>query len=223
MNADIPYRIIQFACGKAQQGYVTPTQYNLVINQAQLMYLDYLKGEYTKYQPGRPIAVVEFAQNEMIRTSLAPFIYGALLTPNPITGIAPYPSDFEYTDAMWGQYGFYKIKFVQQDRLASYYNSVIDPIQSNPVYLIKHEGFQFYPETIGNVSLSYIRTPPGIVWASNPDSNGRPIYDPINSVPPVWADSDMYQIIVRALQLVGINLQAADVVQYSQLIKTQGA
>ena len=44
MDSDTPYRIIQFACNKAQQGYINPDQYMLVINQAQLMYLDYLKG-----------------------------------------------------------------------------------------------------------------------------------------------------------------------------------
>jgi hypothetical protein len=213
---------MQLACNKAQQGTLTPAQYNLSINTGQNMWLDYLRGEYQKYQPGRPVSVVEFSQNEMIRTSLSPLIYGALLTPNPITGIAPYPSDFEFTDAMWGQYGFYKIKFVQQGRLASNYNSVIDPIQSNPIYLIKHEGFQFYPETIGTTSLSYVRTPPGIVWAYTEDANGRPIYDPLNSVSPVWANTDMMQVIVRALQFIGLNLDLPLVLQYANEIKNTG-
>lgn len=222
MTADTPYKIIQLACGKNQQGYITPNQYMEYINQAQLMYLNYLKGEYQKYQVGRPIAVVEFSQNQMIRQSLAPLIYGAILSPNSTTGIAPFPSDYEFSDAMWGQYGFYNIRFIQQDRLASFYHSGIDPITSNPVYLIKHEGFQFYPETIGKTSLSYVRIPPGIVWAFTNDIHGRPVYDPINSVDPVWGDTDMFQIIVRALGLAGLNLQLSLVIQYANEIKQNG-
>ena len=60
MNANTPYEIIQYAAAKNQQGYISPDDYNLVINQAQRQYLDYLLGEYQKYQVGRPIAVVEF-------------------------------------------------------------------------------------------------------------------------------------------------------------------
>lgn len=222
MDANTPYKIMQLAFNKAQNGTLKPDNYILSINMAQGMYLDFLRGEYQKYQLQRPISVVEFGQNQMIRQSLAPLIYGAILTPNPTTGIADYPSDYEFSDAMWGQYGFYNIRFVQQDRLSSYYRSVIDPIQSNPVYLIKHEGFQFYPETIGTTTLSYVRTPPGIVWAFTEDANGRPIYDPVNSVAPVWADTDMMQIIVRALKIVGVNLQLGVVMQYADEIKNMG-
>src|SRR4051812_10509602 len=103
-----------------QQGYFSPADFYYYINQGQRGYLDYIKGEYQKYQAGRPIAVVEFGQNEMIRQSLAPLIYSAILTPNNITGIANFPSDYEYVDAMWA-YGFNRIRFIQQDRLDAYF------------------------------------------------------------------------------------------------------
>ena len=60
-------------------------------------------------------------------------------------------------DAMWTLYGLYKIRFVQQDRLDDYYHSTIDPVVTNPIYLINHEGFQFYPENIGAAKMSYVR------------------------------------------------------------------
>lgn len=223
MTVDEVYRLMLFAVAKnTQQGYLSPDDFNLTINVAQRSYLDYLLGEYQKYQIQRPIAVVEFGQNERIRESLAPLIYGTVLPVNSSTGIGSFPYDFEYTDAMWSQYGFYNIKFVQQDRLHSYYRSTIDPIAQNPVYLIKHEGFQFYPETIGNARLSYVRKPPSIVYAYVYDGNGIPVFNPFNSVNPVWSDTDMLQIVVRALMLVGVNLQFSTVIQYSQDIKQSG-
>lgn len=222
MDANIPYEIIKYAAAKNQQGYISPDNYYLIINQAQRQYLDYLLGEYQRYQVGRPIAVVEFGQNEKVRQSLAPLIYGTVLSPNPTTGIAPFPPDFELVDAMWSMYGFYNIKFVQQDRQSSYYRSSIDPVAQNPIYLINHEGFQFFPENIGSTKMSYVRNPPSIVWAYNLDGNGLPVYDPINSVGPIWNDFDMMNIITRALQLVGINLQLGAVLQYSKEIKEGG-
>jgi len=217
------YRLVQYATAKnVQDGYVSPDDFNLAMNNGQRMYLDYLLGEYQKYQPQRPIAVVEFGQNERVRESLAPLIYGANLFPNTTTGIAPFPDDYEYSDNMWGLYGFYNIRFVQQDRLDSYIHSSIDPIAENPVYLIQHEGFHFFPENFGSARLSYVRKPPSIVWGYVPDSNGIPVYNPATSQDPVWGETDIIQIIIRALQWIGVNLQFGMVVQYANEVKTQG-
>ncbi len=222
MTSDDTYKILQIAINKNQNGYLSPDDFFRIINQAQSQYLEFLLGEYQKYQPGRAIPVVAFGQNQKVRTSIAPLIYGTVLAINSSTGIAPFPSDFEQVDAMWEQYGFYNIRFAQQDSLRSYYRSVIDPIETNPIYLIKHEGFQFYPETLGYARMSYVRTPPSIVWAYTLDSNGVEHYDPFNSVAPVWSDMDMMQIIARALRLYGVNLQAGDVINYANEIKNMG-
>lgn len=223
MDVNQVYSIIKYACAKnTSQGYISPDDFNnILMPVAQSNYLDYLLGEYQKYQIRRPISVVEFGQNERIRQSISPLIYGTILNPNP-QGIVAFPSDYEYNDAMWGLYGFYNIRFIQQDRLDDYIHSTIDPVATNPVYLINHEGFQFFPENIGVAKMSYVRTPPPIFWASILDVNNRPVYDPLNSQQPVWADTDIYEIIVRALQLVGVNLQLGVVIQLANDIKNNG-
>lgn len=226
MNSNVCYQIMQFAVGKnIQQGYLSPQDFYTSINTAQQQYLDYLLGEYQRYQIKRPIAVVEFGQNERIRDSISPLIYNVILPINSTTGIASRPSDYEYMDAMWGVYGNYNIRFTQQDRLDSYIHSDIDPVASNPVYLIRHEGFQFFPDRPygeNQAKMSYIRTPPSIVWGYNLDSNGIPAWNPATSQDPVWSDSDMYQIIVRALLLVGVNLNYSQVMGYADQVKQGG-
>jgi hypothetical protein len=184
--------------------------------------MDYLLGEFQKYVPGRPFAPVEFGQNEDIRQRLSPFI------PYPVTlaingsGLAPYPNGYLNSDAMW--YGAYKrrVKFIQQDRVDSHVNSYIDPIATNPVYLIYKDGFQFYPTNLGSATLSYIKQPDQLHWGFTLDIYKRPIYDSTTSVQPQWADLDILEIIVRALAIVGVNLQLNVVEQYSQVIKNQG-
>ena len=223
MNVDDVYKLVLYSTSKnLQQGYVSPSDFNLVINTAQNSYLDYLLGEYQRYQVKRPVAMVEFGQNERIRDSIAPLIYSVVMPVNSTTGIAAYPSDYEYVDAMWGQYGFYNIRFIQQDRQDSYIHSEIDPIATNPVYLLRQEGFQYYPVTIGNVRMSYVRNPPPIFWGYTEDGNGLPVYNSALSQQPIWSGTDILQVIVRALAIVGVNLQFATVQQYAEQIKQGG-
>jgi hypothetical protein len=88
--------------------------------------------------------------------------------------------------------------------------------------MINDTGFEFAPRTIGTASLSFIQQPLPITWAFTLDVNQRRVYDAVNSVQPVWNDVAILEIIVRALALVGINLQLRVVENYSQIIKTQG-
>lgn len=226
MNSNQMYEIWSYAIAKnKQQGYGSPSDFYITINQAQRSYTDYLLGEYQKYQAQRPIAVVQFGQNERVRDSIAPLIYNTILPINSTTGIAPRPSDYEYVDAMWSVYGTYNITFTQQDRKDAYIRSVIDPVVTNPVYLIRHEGFEFFPQRPygeNQAAMSYVRTPPSIVWGYVEDSNGIPVWNPATSQDPVWSDTDCLQIIVRALMLAGVNLQFNTVMTYANEIKQGG-
>lgn len=217
------YDVITYAVAKnSGQGYVSPDEFNeQIMPVAEQGYLDFLLGEYQKYQIKRPIAVVEFGQNERIRTSLAPLIYGTILNIDG-TGLSPFPSDFQGVDSMSTVYGLYNIKFVQQDRQVTYRKSVIDPVATNPIYLIKHEGFQFYPEDTGQAELSYVRKIPFMKYGYQLDGNGLPVYNAALSTQPIWPDTDIYQVIVRALALVGVNLQIGVVMQYANDIKNTG-
>jgi hypothetical protein len=217
------YEIVQYCVAKnTAQGYVSPQDFNHVINIAQRSYIDYLLGQYQQYKDKRPIPIVAFGENERVRTSLAPLIYETIIPVNNVTGIGAFPYGFLQVDAMWGQYGYYNIRFTEQDRLSANIRSVIDtPTTTNAVYLIRHEGFQFFPETIGNVRCSHVQNPPSISWGYT-EVNGIPVYNPANSSQPVWSDDDMLNIIVRALAIVGVNLQLGVVLQYANDVKKGG-
>lgn len=223
MTVDEMYRIIKYIIRKNQNGSINPSDFGLIVNRAQYEYMNYLLGEFQKYLPGRPMAAVEFGQNQDIRQRLTPFIKTpATLAINGSTGVAPYPADFQAADAMYyGQYNR-RVKYIQQDRLDSHLNSYIDPIATSPVYLTIDTGLQFYPTNLGTARFSYIGTPPTIVWNSTNDIYGRPVYNPVGSVNPAWYDLDCFQVICRALLMVGVNLQLGAVQQYAAMIKNQG-
>lgn len=223
MTVDECYRLMQYTLNKNQQGYLSPQQFNMVINQAQFSYFNYLMGEFQRYQPGRPMAPVEWGQNAHIRERLTPFVQPpSTLTIDATTGNMPYPDNYEMWDAMYWGANKKPVKFIQQDRLASHLNSYIRPIATNPVFLSIYTGFEVHPTTVGTTQLSYIRTPTSINWNNTTDIYGRPIYTPAGSTDPQWRREDMLQIIVRALQFVGVNLQAPMVSQYAEQIKQGG-
>lgn len=221
MTVDEVYRLMQYILNKNQQGYFAPDKFRLVINQAQRSYQSHLLGSFEQYTPGRPVARVELGQNSVVRQRLAPTIYGYILSIDA-QGKSPYPADYIQTDSMYSIYGVSRIRNVQQNQLDAYYNSTIDPIATNPIYLIEDTEFQFYPTTTYQAKLHYVRDAPDIVWGWLPDSNGRPVYNPATSVDPVWDNAAIMDIIARALKLVGINLQSAAVVQFANEVKNEG-
>lgn len=221
MSVNDVYELIQFIISKNQSGYLTPSDFNRTINQAQTSYASYLLGTLQKYSPGRSYAPVELGQNQVVRQRLTPIIYVYTLSVDP-AGFSPYPHDNMQQDAMWSLPYHGRVRYVQQDALYSVLDSGIDPVATNPIYLIEDGGFRFYPNDIGSARLSYVRIPPQIYWAYTLDINGIPAYDPALSVNPVWDDIAMLDIIARALQMVGINLQAPAVNQYANMIKEGG-
>lgn len=224
MNVNDVYELIKYIANKNQQGYISPSQFNLTINQAQKSYVSWLLGSFQQYQAGRPIAKVELGQNSVVRQRLSPAIYGYTLNIDN-AGFSPYPSNYLQTDAMWTIYGFKRIRYTEQDALYSVFNSVIDPVNNtNPIYLIENDGFRFYPTTLmyGQARMSYVKDPEAIVWGYTLDGNNRPVYNPATSADPIWDDVSMLDIIVRALRMIGVNLQSGAVSQYAEEIKNLG-
>lgn len=216
--------LFDYVLNKYQTGDVSPEEFNSIINQSQKSFCTWLLGEVQQYQNGRAIARVGFGANEVVRNKLTPVIYGYILNPNS-SGFAAYPRDFQYSDtiSIYGSiYNHKSVSYTEQTKLWSRINSSITPVQYNPIYLLKNDGFQFYPQSNQQMLLSYVRNPPEIRWAYTLDANDIPVYDAVNSIDPVWYDIDCYEILVRALSMTGVNLQATQVSQYANMIKTQG-
>lgn len=223
MTVDELYKIEQLIINNNQNGNLTPDRFNLINEQAQYDYMEFLLGDFRKYTPGRPIPPVAWGMTGRIRQSLTPFIQPpTTLNVDPITGLTSYPPEYQMWDAMY--WGIYKerVKFIQQGRLASHLNSRINPVSRNPVFLSVYRGFQIYPTNIGTTQISYIRTPRPIRWSYTLDVNGRPVYNAATSSNPEWNREDMLQIIVRAMRMMGVNLQAAQVSQYAEQVKNNG-
>ncbi|MBK7883528.1 MAG: hypothetical protein IPJ81_06815 [Chitinophagaceae bacterium] len=222
MTVDFMYKLMLEIINKNQQGYLPPAGFNNYINQSSISYMSFLFGQTQQYSPGRPIARVELGMNEILAQRLAPFVDPIYTLTINGSGVAPYPPNYEQIVAMFTNTGLQRIRYAEKDKIYSLANSVIDPVATNPIYSIQNNGFQFYPITLGNAKISYVKTPPEIIWAFILDDKGRAIYDAGNSVDPLWNDVDCLEIITRALAMVGVNLQSAAVIQYANQITKGG-
>lgn len=211
------YFIIDKSSG---QGDISAEEFNIIANTSQYSYQDFLIGEIQQYQYGRPIARIEYSFNEVTRQKLTPFITDFALIVDG-NGKANYPPDFILVDALLDANNN-RIRFVTQDRLYSFLDSEIDVIATNPIYLIKDAGFQFFPITLATAQLSYIKKASAIFYATTQDANGREIQDVTNSKDPLWYEADCLQILVRMLNIAGVPMQLNQVIQYANQIKTQG-
>lgn len=221
MTVDFIYNLVLFICNKNSRGPVTPSNFNEVINIGQYGYTAFLLGEYQKYMNGRPVPPVALGMNRRVRQSLSVITEHNVPLTIDANGFMLYPADHEYTDAMFTSTNK-KIRYVEQHNLAWTLDSEIDPIAANPIYTLEKTGYRIYPNNVGNVKVSYIKTPPLINYGVSPDPNGRGVYDAAASTHPVWSEIDCFEIIARALEPIGVHLQNEGVAQFAREIKMTG-
>lgn len=221
MTVDFIYELVLFIANKNQRGSIIPAGFNRVINVAQYGFVAFLLGEYQKYTNGRPVPPVALGMNRRVRQSLSVITEHNVPLAVDSAGVALYPTDHEYTDAMFTTSNK-EIRFVEQHNLHWALSSEINPVASNPIYTLEKTGFRFYPNNIGSAKVSFIKTPPTITYGTTPDLNGRAVYDAAVSVHPVWGEVDCFEIIARALRAIGVHLQHQDVSQYANEIKQGG-
>lgn len=222
-TVDFCYKLMLYILNKNQTGgNLSPADFNRIFNMAQVSYVSYLTGSVQQYSPGKPVARVELGQNAVVRQRLTPVIYGYILNIDN-TGYAPYPGDYVQTDSMWSIYGYNRIRYYDNDKWYSAYNSSIDsPTTTNAIYRLRDDGFEFAPTNLVQAKMAYVRNPPEVVWGYTVDGNNRPVYDPATSVDPIWDFVSILEIIVRALKMSGVNLQFPLVEQYANEIKNLG-
>jgi hypothetical protein len=113
------------------------------------------------------------------------------------------------------------VKRVEDDRVASYLKSVIDPVTSNPIYTEYDTYYQFYPINIGSVNIVYLRIPLDATWAYTLVS-GRPVYDSAASVNPLWDDTLYPEIVSRMMREYGVSVASGEMMGYFNSVNQGG-
>lgn len=231
MNINEFKNFVEYIVRKKNSGYLSPEQFNMAVNRAQMTKFAELIGDLKgQNSPSNPKAPIEF--NKRVLEDLKQFT-------NPISinvsrsGQANYPSDyvrwvrFAYKTGKNTSSGspetlYLPIEVVDEEK--EYYklsSVIVPPTKEYPIVVFKNTYMQFYPTNLGVVQMTYLRQPETANWGYTMTS-GRPVYNPATSIDLNWPDIAINDIVTRTCSYIGISIKDADIFNYTQTKSQEG-
>jgi hypothetical protein len=214
---------------KENGGYVAHEEIDQALDAAQMGKFTELFGNVKQYQPGRPVPPVSYAVTQRIHDDLRNFkVRNILSTTNTLLGQVPLPSDYLHFLGMSMVYSeagikFSSIKILDESELIGRLNSqLLAPNRAKPFGVIFNSYIQVWPATPFAGELNYLKRPdkPSYQYTIT----GRlETYDPLTSVDLKWSDDCQYDIINKALVILGLRLSDESVMAISQSKDQTGA
>lgn len=213
MNINEAFTFLNFISNKNQSGTVTPSQFNQIAERAQI---ELVEKDYFQWQKTQEITD---ALSVFLKTNA---------TSVPSTGQLVYPSDYLHTISMRHYFVFNtdggKEVTVEQVSNKEYGNrtesEINIPSSRHPIYTDYAAYMQFAPKSIGLVTMDYFRQPLTPIW-NYTLVNSRPVFNPTGSIDWELPNQVHNELIWRMCSYLGINLQAAELTQYSEMQKQQ--
>lgn len=229
MNINDVHNVILFYVNKAQQGFITHEEIDLVLDRAQMTLFDQY---HTNPKLPAKAQTELYGESQRIDDALSPFkskyTFNAGATPS---GVITLPSDYMhllslYTTVFNAQLGrnvYSAVQVMAEDELIERLESQVIPVSADdPVAIMNSQNrIQLFPETPATGAIYYFRRPVNPKFAYT--QAGRVItYDAANSVQLEWREMDINNIIVIALQFYGLNLTSQEIIQFGQVKEAQG-
>lgn len=229
MNINEAYKIVTYLVDKYQGTYISPDDFNMVINMAQRQYLNYMTEDGSGHMGMRLGRKSGTLITTPVVESLAIFIKETTLSVT--SQVATQPSDLYTTVSVRTSNDLKTIRRITEDKISEILSDPIDPpTATNPIYTEIGNTYKIYPSSVTSIRIGYVKVPNTMVWAYK-IVGGQPVYqetaDPAaipttGSVQPEWNEKDMEDIIYRAIGIIGINLKDGDLQRSAQIVKTQG-
>ncbi len=190
---------INLITAKGRTGYHTPTQIDTAVYMAS-------KWLYNLYYQ-------EYESNNYLSDSMSVF----LSDPTTLTLVAgkyTIPSDFMHETGEISANGK-TVKRLTHAQLSQRRDSaLVPPTTDYPICAFYKTFIQFYPTTLTNVVMTYLKKPVQPVYATT-ISNGRAVYDDAASVDVEWNENDTVKITSKALEVLAQNLENPILAQYA--------
>ncbi len=204
----------EFLQNKVQEGAsVTVPQFNSAANRAQMQLYE------RDYQT--------FLKTKEVSEFLKVFLSNTVFTV-PVNGEHSYPSDYQHLTSLRKYYVNAKNvgRMIEIEEISnvewgfSQISQLQEPTLRFPKYNEYSSVIRFIPRNIGTVEVDYFKTPVEPLWAFT-IVNGRPVYDPVNSVNFEWFSYNFNEIAGIYLSLIGINLREGDLLNWSNQYKQE--
>ena len=223
VSIDTVYQKVLAIANKEQRGYVTPQEFNLLANQAQLEIFEQyfydinqfsrIPGNSTIYSDSLDVLQEKVDHFEKFRADVSMASGGVGTLPEYYKmGTLYYLKDGQYL----------AIENVEQNKLHLHINSPLTaPTTSRQIY-VRNSGtteaqrerrIQVYPTTITSaVTCNYIAKPTKVQWAYT-IVNSEALYNSTNAVDFELHASEETKLVIKILELAGITMKDTGLIQ----------
>jgi len=216
VSIDTVYQRVLALANKEQRGYITPQEFNLFANQAQMDMFEQYFYDVNQFSriPGNSTGgsdmldyleekIAIFEQEKPININSTKEFYN----------IGASTGDFYKIDSVI--YETFTCEQVNSNQLQNILNSpLLKPTTYNPIYTLKRNNKLFlYPTSLQEkITLNYIRRPLKVEW-SGYNVSGSDLYDSTNSVDFELHPSEETKLVIKILQLAGIAMKDPNLYQ----------
>ena len=223
VSVDTVYQRVLAIANKEQRGYITPLEFNLLANQAQLEIFEsyFVELNQALAAPGN-----ESEYSDIIKTlneKISIFKTDGALT--YASGYFSYPSDMYklgtlYYRSLLGSaiQDSVEIQEVNYDEIIDYNKSPLTtPTTSRPLYIRREEGVKVFstPSITVNVSASYTKKPSKVEWGYVV-TNEQALYNASSSNDFELHVSEEVTLVMKILGLAGIVIQRQELMALGQ-------
>ena len=203
VNIDTVYQKVLAIANKEQRGYVTPQEFNLFADQAQMDIFEQYFYDINQFNrvPGNDTEYADMLT--LLEEKIAIFKNIKLLFYQ-----SPYyqkPQELYRVGSLETGYGEIE-QVTHKEYLAIKLSPLAKPTLKRAVYVDMPQGFRIYPTFTNNVQCHYIRKPKKANWGYNV-INDNALYDATQSLDFQLHPSEENNLIIKILALAGIAIK----------------
>ena len=225
VKVDTVYQRVLTIANKEQRGYITPLEFNLLANQAQLTIFE----EYFSVMAQASAVVgneTEYSDNvKTLNERISIFKTRSALTYS--NGYFSYPPNMHKLGTLYHRPGgssiekATEVQEINHDELIDYSKSPLtSPTHSRPIYIRSVNGIEIFssPSITNDIETSYIIKPRKVEWGYVV-VNEQALYEAGSSTDFELHASEETVLVAKILGLAGVTIQKQDLMAVEQLQK----
>jgi hypothetical protein len=212
IKIDTVYQTVLALANKEQRGYITPQEFNLFADHAQMSIFEQYFYDLNQFKrvPGNQADYADMTA--ILEDKISTFIVHAEYAPATIGALPEEYYRAYYTTIVIDGKEVKAEKITKQEAIA-YTSPLTSPTKSHPVYYVSDSRVYFLPHTHHKAIFSYIRKPKKPQW-TYVVVNEKALYNPSgNAVDFELHPSEQKNLVNRILKLAGISIEDAGLVQ----------
>ena len=214
VNVDTVYQTVLAIANKEQRGYVTPQEFNLFANHAQMEIFEqyfYDENQFSRI-PGNSTEYSDML--DLLKEKISLFKRVGVLPVSNGQAFLPmglYRLGNVYNNA----YGNYKLEEINENELKNMEHSIVAPTTQRPVFVtggntnnVSNRVINVYPanNSIAALRITYVRQPMSVNWGYSVIDE-HALHDPTASTNFELHASEQSSLVMKILSLAGISLK----------------